>query len=76
MLRLRAKKVLADIQTSRERPSSPDADAMSEPSTCSSWGGRGGSRDGTEGESSYLLIHVHEARNLVAKDYETNSSDP
>ncbi|WIA20979.1 hypothetical protein OEZ85_005316 [Tetradesmus obliquus] len=48
--------------------SAPDADALSEVSV--------GAAAGSSEESSFLVIHVHEARNLVAKDYETNSSHP
>jgi hypothetical protein len=75
MLRLRAKRGLPDIELSKESCSSAasgvsasDADAMSEVSV--------GAAAGSSKESSFLVIHVHEARNLVAKDYETNSSHP
>jgi hypothetical protein len=76
MLRLRTKRGLPDIEISRKESrssaasgvSAPDADAMSEMSV-------GAAAGGSE-ESSFLVIHVHEARNLVAKDYEANSSHP
>jgi hypothetical protein len=75
MLRLRAKRGLPDIEISKDSCSSAasvvsalDTDAMSEVSV----GAAGGSSE----ESTFLVIHVHEARNLVAKDYETNSSHP
>jgi hypothetical protein len=75
MLRLRAKRGLPDIEISKDSCSSaasgvsaPDADAMSEVSVEAA--------AGSSEESSFLVIHVHEARNLVAKDYEANSSHP
>ena len=48
---------------------------------CAAAGGAAGGRRSAAasdagGEDTFLLITVREARNLVAKDYETASSDP